>query len=112
MANAIVVLKGAYTRVITPGGLVYFNSTGNAGMAKGGSGDALSGYIAGWLAQGMQPIAASLLGVYVHGLAGDLAAKQHGQVPFTISQLIQTIPKAFQQVSNAGALEQTEIYKK
>lgn len=112
MANAIVVLKGAYTRVITPGGLVYFNSTGNAGMAKGGSGDALSGYIAGWLAQGMQPIAASLLGVYVHGLAGDLAAEQHGQVAFTISDLIQTIPKAFQQVRNAEALEQTDIYKK
>lgn len=103
-AHAVVVLKGAYTRVITPGGLVYFNSTGNPGMAKGGSGDALCGLITGWLAQGLQPVAACLLGVYVHGLAGDMAAEKYGQAAFTISELIAAIPPALQQlIKNSSA---------
>ena len=72
----IVVLKGAYTRVITPDGRVYFNSTGNPGMAKGGSGDVLTGIIVSLIARGYNSENAAILGVYLHGLAGDIAAKE------------------------------------
>jgi len=72
--HAIVLLiKRAYTVVIEPNGAANFNSTGNSGLAKGGSGDVLSGIICGLMAQGYQPIEAARLGVYVHGLAADLA---------------------------------------
>lgn len=71
----IVVLKGAYTRVVLPGGDVHFNSSGNPGMAKGGSGDVLTGIIVALLARGYDPEAAAITGVYLHGLAGDLAAE-------------------------------------
>ena len=68
------VLKGAFTRVIMPDGEVHFNSTGNPGMAKGGSGDVLTGIITSLIARGYQPGSAAITGVYLHGLAGDLAS--------------------------------------
>jgi ADP-dependent NAD(P)H-hydrate dehydratase / NAD(P)H-hydrate epimerase len=73
-----VILKGAYTAVTTPEGLCYFNPTGNPGMATGGSGDVLTGIIAGLKAQGYSSLESSLLGVYLHGLAGDQAAGKKG----------------------------------
>lgn len=81
--NCIVVLKDAITSVSFPDGNVYFNTTGNPGMATGGTGDVLTGIITGLLSQGYAPRSAALIAVYFHGKAGDLAAKQLGQ-----SQLI------------------------
>ncbi|MFZ4783875.1 MAG: NAD(P)H-hydrate dehydratase [Flavobacteriales bacterium] len=75
----IIVLKGAHTCITTPEGLVYFNNTGNPGLAKGGSGDLLSGIITAYLAQGYTPQQAALLGVYDHGHAADLTAQRLGQ---------------------------------
>lgn len=77
--NIIIVLKGHYTATVRPTGRVFFNSTGNAGMATAGSGDVLTGVIAAFLAQGYRPEKAASLGVYVHGLAGDIAAEKWGE---------------------------------
>lgn len=90
-----VVLKGAHTCVTTPDGRAYFNSTGNPGMAKGGSGDILTGMILGLLSQGIGPLEASLLGVYLHGLAGDKAAEKFGEVAMLPTDLIDHLPQAF-----------------
>jgi NAD(P)H-hydrate epimerase len=97
--NVIIALKGAYTRIVTPRGLVYFNSTGNPGMAKGGSGDVLAGLITGLLAQGIPPVNACLLGVFMHGLAGDLAAEEKTETAITAGDLIDFLPKAWKQIS-------------
>lgn len=96
--QVLVVLKGAYTQVITPGGLVYFNSTGNPGMAKGGSGDVLSGLLTGLLAQGMAPTFACLLGVYLHGLAGDIAAENKSQPGMTAMDIAGFLPDAWKNI--------------
>lgn len=76
--QCIVVLKDAKTCICSPDGEQFFNTTGNAGMATGGSGDVLTGIITGLLAQGYHPLLAALIGVYFHGLAGDKAAEQKG----------------------------------
>ena len=76
--ESIVVVKGAYTMITFPNGQYLFNSTGNAGMAKGGSGDVLTGFIAGLLARGYSSEGAAIQGVYFHGLAGDKAAEKCG----------------------------------
>ncbi|MDR0386100.1 MAG: NAD(P)H-hydrate dehydratase [Prevotellaceae bacterium] len=76
--GAPVVVKGAHTAVYLPDGNVFFNSTGNSGMAKGGSGDVLTGLIAGLLARGYSGFEAATLGVYFHGLAGDCACRKYG----------------------------------
>lgn len=83
-----IVLKGAYTCISTPDGRAYFNTTGNPGMAKGGSGDVLTGVIAALLAQGYSPLIACLWGVYAHGHAGDRAAQEKGQMAMLPSDLI------------------------
>jgi NAD(P)H-hydrate epimerase len=93
-----VVLKGAYSAICSPTGEVFFNSTGNPGMAKGGSGDALTGLLTGLLAQGYDPLVACKIGVYVHGLAGDLALRDRGYEGMIPSDLIDKIPVAYQQV--------------
>jgi ADP-dependent NAD(P)H-hydrate dehydratase / NAD(P)H-hydrate epimerase len=77
--NVIVVLKGAHTSVAFPDGSVTFNSSGNPGMATGGSGDVLTGIITALLAQGYNRSQSAMLGVYIHGLAGDIAASVNGQ---------------------------------
>jgi NAD(P)H-hydrate epimerase len=77
--KSVVVIKGAHTAVCTPDECVLFNSTGNPGMAKGGSGDVLAGYIAGLLARGYKAENACVIGVYIHGRAGDKAAEYYGQ---------------------------------
>lgn len=88
-AKAIVVLKGAGTVIATPGGNYFINTSGNPGMASGGMGDALSGMIAAFLAQGLTPLDAAKLGVYLHGAAAD-CAKHHGMGPhgLTASEVI------------------------
>jgi NAD(P)H-hydrate epimerase len=77
--NSVLVLKGSPTVTATPSGITYLNSTGNPGMATIGSGDVLTGLIAGLLAQGMAPSEAAFSGVFIHGMAGDFAARRFGQ---------------------------------
>jgi NAD(P)H-hydrate epimerase len=93
-----IVLKGAYTATCAPHGQVYFNPTGNVGMAKGGSGDVLAGLLTGLLAQGLPPVEACLLGVYLHGLAGDLAAQHLGVDAMRASDLVRQLPAAWKQL--------------
>lgn len=85
--NIIIVLKGHYTATIRPTGRVYFNSTGNPGMATAGSGDVLTGVITALVAQGYKPEQAAFLGVFIHGMAGDLAAKEWGEYGLLASQI-------------------------
>jgi NAD(P)H-hydrate epimerase len=94
-ASAVIVLKGNGT-VVADGSHLAVNTTGNPGMSTGGTGDVLTGVIAGLLAQGLEPFDAAQLGVYVHGLAGDLAADALGQVSIIASDLIRYLPEAFQ----------------
>ncbi|MFN8286254.1 MAG: NAD(P)H-hydrate dehydratase [Chitinophagales bacterium] len=96
--KVVVVLKGAHTTIVTPEGKLYFNSTGNAGMAKGGSGDVLTGVISALLAQGYTAEEAAMVGVYVHGLAGDYAATDLGKTALTAGDIIRYLPKAFSSV--------------
>jgi len=91
-----VVLKGAFTAIATPNGEVYFNSTGNPGMATGGSGDTLTGIILGLLAQGYSSKEASIFGVYIHGLAGDIAAEEWGENALIAEDITNNLGKAFQ----------------
>ncbi len=86
--QSVVIVKGAHTMICTPEGQFYFNSTGNSGMAKGGSGDVLAGYITGLMARGYSSVYAAILGVYNHGLAGDLAATQLGEEAMNSRNLI------------------------
>jgi ADP-dependent NAD(P)H-hydrate dehydratase len=95
--TTILVLKGHNT-VVTDGTRFSINLTGNPGMATGGSGDVLTGIITALLCQGLEPFDAARLGVHVHGLAGDLAANELGQVSMIASDLIHYLPKAFQAV--------------
>lgn len=93
--NAIVVLKGAPTVVGDPEGNVYVNPTGNSGMATGGSGDVLTGLIAGFWAQKSTPLHSALCGVYVHGLAGDLASEKMGQRALLAGDILDSVRNAF-----------------
>ncbi|MCK5105255.1 MAG: NAD(P)H-hydrate dehydratase, partial [Cyclobacteriaceae bacterium] len=90
-----VVLKGAHTSISTPDGKVYFNSTGNPGMATGGSGDVLTGIITSLLGQKYTPEDASILGVYLHGLAADIAVEFIGEESLSASDIIEYLPQAF-----------------
>ena len=98
--KCIVVLKGANTSVSTPDGRVFFNSTGNPGMATAGSGDVLTGIILSLLAQGYSPEDASVTGVYLHGCAGDIAAGESCQESIIASDIIKCISRAFKRIRN------------
>lgn len=98
--GVVIVLKGHHTLIATPKGKAYFNNTGNAGMATGGSGDVLTGIVTGLLAQGYLPVNAAILGVYLHGLAGDLAAKELSQEALIASDIIEHLGNAFLRVKN------------
>lgn len=89
------VLKGVPTIVAGPEGMAFINTTGNPGMATAGSGDVLTGIIASLLGQGLNPMGASLLGVYLHGLAGDAVAKKKGEHSLIASDIIDSLPDAF-----------------
>lgn len=92
--GAVVVLKGVPTLVCSPDGETYVNPTGNPGMASGGSGDVLTGIIAGFLAQGMNPVTACAAGVYLHGMAGDLAAVHKGMMGMLAGDILAALPDA------------------
>ena len=98
--NIFIVLKGHYTFIATPQGKGYFNSTGNAGMATAGTGDVLTGMITGLLAQKYSPLNACILGVYLHGLAGDIAAKNISQEALIADDIIQNLGSAFKEISS------------
>lgn len=90
-----IILKGAHTVISCPDGNCYFNSTGNPGMATGGSGDILTGILLGLKAQGYSSLETCLLGVYIHGLAGDIALKKWGMEALTAENIIHKLGKAF-----------------
>jgi len=92
--GVILVLKGVPTVIAEPSGEIWLNTTGNPGLASGGTGDVLTGVIAGFIAQGVKPGDASALGAYIHGLAGDLAALDYGETGMLAGDLISHIPKA------------------
>lgn len=97
--KVVTVLKGANTVIGSPEGEIFINSTGNPGMAKGGSGDVLTGMIASFMAQGMEPIDAAVAGVYIHGLSGDIASASLGQYGMKAGDIIECIPQALMDVS-------------
>jgi NAD(P)H-hydrate epimerase len=99
--NINILIKGRVSVLITPDQQVFYNGTGNAGMAKGGSGDVLTGLIGGLLAQGYSPEDAGIVGMYIHGLAGDLAMDELGEEAMTASDQIQYIAKAFKRLRNS-----------
>lgn len=96
--RSVVVVKGAFTSIATPDGKVFFNSTGNPGMATGGTGDVLTGMLTGLRAQGYTATEAAVLAVFWHGLAGDLAAADVGDYPLIASDLINYLPPAYQKM--------------
>jgi len=95
--NIYIILKGHRTLIATPDKKAYFNSTGNAGMATGGSGDILTGILTGLLAQGYTSLDACMLGVYLHGLAGDIAAEKFSQEAMIAGDIIDCLGEAFKQ---------------
>ncbi len=109
--KAHVVLKGFHTIVTSPEGAIFINSTGNPGMATAGTGDVLTGVLAGLTAQfGAKDWARVLgLGVYLHGLAGDLAAARAGDAPLIATDLVEAIPAAFTQLRSALGAEQENV---
>ncbi len=102
--GAIVVLKG-HLSLIASGTAVFVNPTGNPGMATGGSGDVLTGLIAGLIAQGLDALDATVLAVYLHGLAGDLAAGRLGEIALAAGDLIEMLPAAFAALKEADEEE-------
>jgi hydroxyethylthiazole kinase-like uncharacterized protein yjeF len=98
MYNVYTVLKGARTVISTPDGRVFINPTGNPGMASGGMGDVLTGIIGGFLAQGYNPADACILGVFSHGLSGDLVAHEKGEAGIIAGDVANTLPKALREI--------------
>ncbi|MDZ7362354.1 MAG: NAD(P)H-hydrate dehydratase [candidate division KSB1 bacterium] len=99
----VLVLKGAPTVVASPTGEVFINSTGNAGMATAGSGDVLTGMIAGLAGQNLDPLRAALLGVFLHGMAGDLARDQLGEWSMLAGDIMEHLHVAIQQLARQRA---------
>lgn len=96
--KAITVLKGANTIIASPEGQVYINTTGNPGMATAGSGDVLSGIIGSFIGQGIRPLNAAIAGVFIHGLAGDMAAMEKGEYGLIAGDIVNKIPSAIKYI--------------
>lgn len=99
--GVIVVLKGAGTIVASPDGRVFLNSTGNEGLGTGGTGDVLTGSILSWLAQGVPPLGAACLGVYLHGKAADSLKEQYGSSGYTASEVVDYLPRVRREIDNS-----------
>ena len=97
--SIVVILKGAHTCITLPDGTIHFNSTGNPGMSTAGSGDVLTGILLSLLAQGYSPEEAALAGVYLHGLSGDLAASETGEISLIAGDIVDYLPDAFRFIS-------------
>ena len=100
--NVVTLLKGSRTVVAAPDGTVYINPTGNPGMATGGSGDVLTGIIAALIAQGLKPVRAAAAGAYLHGLAGDLAAKEKGMMGLIAGDILSALPAASKKLTDSS----------
>ena len=100
MLGVIIVLKGAHTLIAVPDGKLFFNSTGNSGMATAGSGDVLTGVLVGLLAQGYSPEDTAKIGVFLHGHAGDLALEDESGESLIASDIIERLGKAFNSIRN------------
>lgn len=98
--SLFIIIKGAYTVTISPKGQYYFNSSGNPGLATAGSGDVLTGIITGLLAQGYSSLESCLLGVYLHGLSGDIATENSSEESLIASDIIENLGKAYLQLKN------------
>ncbi len=98
--KVVIVLKGAHTQVVTPSGEVFINSSGNSGLASGGSGDVLTGLITGLLAQGYTAENACVLAVYLHGLAADILVREIGKTALVANVLVESIGEAFKTIEN------------
>ena len=98
--NVTIVLKGHHSSIITPGGKVYFNNTGNAGMAKGGSGDVLTGVLTALVCQYHDTVEAAILGVYLHGLAGDITAEKYSKEAMISTDITYNLGEAFTLIQN------------
>ena len=96
--RVILVLKGPCTIIATPDGRMFFNPTGNPGMATAGSGDVLSGIIGSLLAQKLPPVSAAAVGVYLHGAAGDKAAAETGEYSLTAGDIIKYLPQTIKEI--------------
>jgi NAD(P)H-hydrate epimerase len=110
--NCVVVLKGARTIVADCTGQAFINPTGNAGMATAGAGDVLSGTIGGLLAQGLEPLHAAACGVYLHGMAGDIAAEDIGETGLVASDISMSMPFALSAVKSGECSSFEESLKK
>jgi ADP-dependent NAD(P)H-hydrate dehydratase / NAD(P)H-hydrate epimerase len=98
----IIILKGAHTAIAGTDGKVYFNSTGNAGMATAGSGDVLTGVITAFMARKIDSVSSAILGVYIHGWAGDLAKNKVGKTSLMASDLLCNLPEVLNNVENSN----------
>ncbi len=96
--HCTLVLKGHNTLIVSKDGTVFENTTGNCGMAKGGSGDVLAGILVSFLAQGLDAVNAACLSVYIHGLAGDMAARKGTEFSMTASDIVLNLGDAFQNI--------------
>jgi len=103
-SGATIVLKGGPTATGASDGTVYLNSTGNPGMATVGSGDVLAGLIASLWAQGMGQEAAAYSGVFLHGLAGDIAREEYGERSIVAQDLVDKLPAAIQRVEGPASI--------
>src|SRR4030095_11798274 len=102
VCSAYIVLKGHRSLIATPDGKVWINTTGNPGMATGGTGDILTGLIAGLIAQYPDQIESCVIaGVHLHGMAGNLAARELGEMPMVATDLLRFLPQAIRQVRAA-----------
>jgi ADP-dependent NAD(P)H-hydrate dehydratase / NAD(P)H-hydrate epimerase len=99
--NCFIILKGPSTLIACPDGSNFFNSTGNAGMATAGSGDVLTGILTGLSAQGYSPLNTCLLGTYLHGLAGDIAAKKLSEEAMLSGDIIENLGAAFELIHSS-----------
>ena len=97
--DLVIVLKGHHTCIATPNGKVFFNNTGNAGMAKGGSGDVLTGILTAIVGQYHDTIKSAILGVYLHGLAGDIAAEKNSMEAMIAGDIVESLGEAFLSIS-------------
>ncbi|MDR6736241.1 NAD(P)H-hydrate repair Nnr-like enzyme with NAD(P)H-hydrate dehydratase domain [Sphingobacterium sp. 2149] len=95
--DIIIVLKGHHTTIVSPED-IFYNTTGNSGLAKGGSGDALTGLITAFLAQGYTPLIAACVGVFIHGLATDITLKTQSKEAMIITDIIKNFGNAFKKI--------------
>ena len=108
--SIIIVLKGHFTVTVNPTGRVYFNSTGNPGMATAGSGDVLTGTIGALVAQGYRSDRAAIIGAYIHGLAGDLVTADYGEFGVMASDIADYLGRAFRAVVNREKMDIPRIW--